>query len=215
MSDTPTGETVNTGDTQTTVTTSATPAVNAPDPAEVERLRKESEQKDLRIRQLENERKAREDAEAETKRKQLEENEEYKSLYEREKAERERLANEQADAERKAALNSAQNEIFATFPADVTDVASTAGLSLTDDSEEAKVALKTKLEAIASKVSSTQTVTGNNPSPTAEPTGTDRTKLLQRMRFNDKDLSESAKIEAISKIPALDAMREQAGYTKK
>lgn len=214
MADTPNGETVTPGDTQTTVTTSAAPAANAPDPAEVERLRKEKEQADLRIRQLENEAEARKKADDEAKAKQLEEKEEYKTLYQSEKTKRETLENQQLDAERKAAVSKAQNEVFSGFPSNVTEIAADAGLNLTDDSDEAKEALKTKLESIASKVSSKQTVNGNNPSPNSGPTGTDRAKLLQRMRFNDKTLSDNAKVEAISTIPALDVMREQAGYKK-
>lgn len=192
------------------VTPTSAPAVdNASKEAD---LQKQLDQARMREQQLLNKEAERDKAEDEAKRKQLEEKEQFKDLYEKEKAERERITNEQLETERKQAVSKAQNEIFAGFPSDVTEVAATAGLSLTDDSDEAKDALKTKLESIASKVNSKQTVTGNNPNPNTQTTGTDRTKLLQRMRFNDNDLASAAKVEAISTLPALDVMREQAGY---
>ena len=99
MAETPTGETINPEALENEVKPVATPVVNAPDPAELERLQKEQDKKDLRIRQLENEAAARDKAEETRKAKELESKEEFKTLYEQEKAAKEELAAEREAAE--------------------------------------------------------------------------------------------------------------------
>lgn len=169
MADTPNGETVTQGDSQTTVTTSVTPTAapaaepsNAPDPA-VERLRKEKEQADLRIRQLENERAAREKADEERKAKELEENEQFKSLYEQEKAKREAAEAEREQAERESELKKARADVLAEYNEDVRALAEEVGLDLTDTDESAVASFKEKLDKINTRVASTGTVGPNNP----------------------------------------------------
>ena len=83
MSDTtPIVETVKTEAPSNNATPTATPQVNAVDTAEVERLRKEKEQADMRIRQLENEAKKRQEADEATRLTQLEEQNEWKTVAE-------------------------------------------------------------------------------------------------------------------------------------
>lgn len=175
MADTPTGETVTPGDSQTTVPTPA-PTGNAADQAEVERLRKEAEQQNLRIRQLENERVAREKADEETKRRELEEKEEYKTLYEKTEAELKTRREKEESETRSKELATAGEAVLKDYPKEVQELAATAGISLTDDSEAGKALLKEKLDAIKSKLPNTPQVDSNNgysPSP-----GNPETKTL-------------------------------------
>lgn len=169
MADTPiNGETVTPGDSQTTGTPAATPVVNA-DPAEVERLRKESDQAKMDAANSRNElAKMKADQEA-AQRKQLEEKEEYKTLFEKADAEL-KAAREAREADEKLrTLSTETDSVFKDYPANVVDVAKTAGISLTDDSEAARTSLKEKLDAIKDKVGTTSTVTASNPSnPAAE-----------------------------------------------
>lgn len=218
MADTPTGETVTPGDTQTTVQTPAAPVANASDPAEVERLRKEQEQKDLRIRQLENEAAAREKADAEAKAKSLEEKEEYKTLYEQAQA----LLREKDEAEsavtRQKELAAATTQVFQEYPANVVELAQTAGLKLTDDSDEAKTALKATLDAFKEKVGgSAPTATPNNPRETA-PVVVDRAELTARahpgaaspMAEASARGDDSVTLKYISQLPAIQRMKDIA-----
>lgn len=202
-----TGETETPGASQTTVQTPATPVVNAVDPAEVERLRKDKEKSDLRVRQLENEAQARKEADEEAKRKQLEENDEWKSLAEQEKAKREALeAEKEADATAKQ-LKEATAEVFSEFPANVVELAEEMGVGLTDGTDEDKAKLKAQLTKIAGKVVSDKKVTPNNPGGTSAPTDAE---LMQRMRAGDK----TARAEVIGNLPGVQAMRKMAGYSE-
>lgn len=168
MADTPTGETVNPGDSQTEATNTSTPVLDNASAAEVERLRKEKEQADLRIRQLQNEAEARKKADAEAEAKRLEEKEEYKTLYESTQEKLQSLESAQQNAERQAQLSSATDSIYKDYSPEVVDVAKTAGLVLTDDSEASQTALKEKLDSIKSKVAPGLAVTSNNPSDPAQ-----------------------------------------------
>lgn len=208
MADTPNGETVTPGDSQTTVTTTAPVTTgNAVDPAEVERLRKEAEQKELRIRQLENEAEARKKADEEAKTKQLAENEEWKQLAEQEKAKREALETEREAEQRTAELKVATDDVFKDYSDSAIEIAREAGLSLTDATDEAKAALKAKLDTIQSKVAATSTTTPNNPSTV--PASEQKAELIERMKYGDKD----ARAKVISNIPGVQEMRKQAGLS--
>jgi len=161
MSDTPTGET------ETNIKNDAQPTstpqqVNAVD-AEVEKLRKELEQKTMRENQLINELKAKEEADAEAKRKQLEENEEFKNLYEQEKAKREEVETRIETEARQKELDKVSAEIFDGYSDEVKALAQEAGMSLNDVTEEAKEALKAKLDKVSSMVTRTEKVAPNNP----------------------------------------------------
>ena len=219
MADTPNGETVTPGDSQTNGTPpTATPVANV-DTAEVERLRKEKEQADLRIRQLENERQARETADREAEAARLKQNEEYKTLYEKSNAELERIREESETKERQATLSTATSDVFKDYPQAVQDIAKTTGLSLSDDSELARAALKEKLDSLQTVVGgTTPQVTSSNPS-TAAPVATGEPTTLGRPRQLGIDNGTVAQTEMnpqkfseyIKKIPAIDHMKRQAG----
>lgn len=207
MADTPTGETVTPEAPSNNVTPTATPAVNAVDPAEVERLKKEAEQARMRANQLENELKKRTEAEEAARLKQLEENEEWKSVAEQERAKREALEAEREAETRNRELKQATNQVFSQFPAEVIEIAEETGLGLNDTSEEAQAALKAKLEKIATKVVTEKKVTPNNPqNPTPPAAGRDQ--LIQNMRAGDKN----ARQQVISSLEAVKVMRQMAGY---
>lgn len=177
MADTPTGETVTPGDSQTNATTTSTPPQDNASAAEVERLRKEAEQKELRIRQLENERKAREEKDEAERQKQLEEQNEWKAIAEQNKAKLDALEKEREEAIAKMELEEKQNEVFKDFPEDVVELAKETGLTLSENSEEATEALKTKLNKLSERVVSKNKVTANNQNTVTNPES--RAELLQ------------------------------------
>lgn len=212
MSDTPNGETVQTGASQTPVQTPATPSVtpapvvNAVDQAEVERLRKEAEQARIRANQLQNELEAKKKAEEEAKLKQLEEQNEWKSVAEQTQAKLDELEKEREDERIQSELQSETSKILSTFSDEVVALANDMGLSLNDTSEESKEALKQKLEKISARVTSDGKPSPNNPAPVS--TTQNRDELFTRARRGDKN----AKAELISSIPAVQEMRRQAGF---
>lgn len=167
MADTPTGETAKPEAPSNNASPSSTPAPaasNATDTAEVERLRKEQEQKDLRIRQLENEKTARDKADEEARQKKLEEDNNYKELLEQEKAKREALETQATERETKEALDKAKTEALTGYSDEVKALAEEVGLNLTGADEAAVDEFKGKLDKISSRVSSEATVGANNPS---------------------------------------------------
>lgn len=124
--------------------------------------KKEAEKARMEANMLRNKLAEIEKAEASRRAKELEEQNEYKTLYEQEKAERERLIFEREEAERKAKLQEEQVTVLAAYPEEVREIAIDAGISLTEDSDEAKVQLKSKLDKIAEKIGNTAKVTPNN-----------------------------------------------------
>lgn len=209
MEVTPNGETENPGASQTPATPAATPAPvqDNGSAADVERLRKEKEQAQMRINQLEKEAEARKKADEEAQQKRLEEQNEYKSLFEQEKAKREAIENERQEAETKEQKRLAEETIFAEFSQEAIEVAKEAGLALKDDSDEAKADFKQRLEKISQRVTSNAGVTPNNPG--VQEQTVDRSEQVQRMRMGDKN----ARDQVINSLPVLDVMRKQAGYT--
>jgi chromosome segregation ATPase len=172
--------------------------------ADVEAAKREAEQAKIRANQLANEKKALEDKLAEVERKKLEEKEEFKTLYEQTNA---RLAErEAADAakERSAELTKATEAVYAEYPSNVVELAKTAGLSLSDDSEEAAKALKEKLEVFKSKVGPSAP-SANNPRPVT-PEVASREEQMKRIRGGDK----AALGEFIRSNPGIQRMKEIA-----
>jgi chromosome segregation ATPase len=204
MADTPTGETVTPEALSNEVTPVATPAVNAPDQAEVERLKKEAEQATLRANQLANQLKAKEDAEAAAKAKALEEQNQFKDLYEQEKAKREAFEQEQQEAQTRAELAAQEKAIFDKFDAEVVELAKDTGLTLTslDDAD----GLTAKLEKIAAKVTSQARITPNNPAAPEAPDAS-KEELVKRLKVGDK----AALTEALSGTNFIKAMKRNAG----
>lgn len=225
MADTPpAGETAKPGDSQTQGTPPAAPATPAPanvDNAEVERLRREKEQAEMRARQLENEKRDRDATDAEAKRKQLEEQDEYKQLYEKTQADLKALQDTQAAAERNTALSQATDGIFKDYPTEVVELAKTAGLGLSDDSDASQTALKEKLDAFKARIApgSTAPVASSNPGSSApapqgqQPQGLGHPRSLGEDNGSVK-ISETNREklgEYIRGIPAIERMKQDAG----
>ena len=217
MADTPNGETVTPGDSQTTVQTPA-PATGNVDTAEVERLRKEKEQSDMRVRQLENERQARETADREAEAKRLKENEEYKQLYERSNAELEKLRTDREAEELRAKTTQATADVFKDYPEAVQQVAKTTGLTLSDDSEAARLALKEKLDSLQKVVGgTTPQVESTNPATTTPAQTTEPVTLGHPRSLGEDngqvqvtDNSKAKFSEYLKTVPAIEQMRKQA-----
>lgn len=210
MADTPAGETVPPGDSQTPVTTPAAPVANASDPAEVDRLRKEKEQADLRIRQLENEKVARDKADEEARQKQLEEKEEWKTVAEEAKSKLDAIEAEKATAERNAELKAESAKVLDEFAPEVKKVAETAGMSLADNTAEAIAEFKTKLTALAETVKA-PTPAGNNPPPRGDDASLPSAEVLTAIKYGNKDarkayIQQSPSIQAVKK-----ELQRQAG----
>lgn len=194
------------------------PAGNA-DAAEVEKLKKEKEQAEMRARQLQNQLEEKNKAEEANRQKQLEEKEEYKTLYESTQEKLRSYEQEREDSARQAELSAATDNIFKDYPTEVVELAKTAGLSLTDDSDVAQAALKEKLDAFKAKVApNAPTASSSNPASTAVSTD-DPNKPLGRPKtigFDDegktlRDASGEKVHEYLSGLPAIKEMKRSAG----
>ena len=162
MADTPIGETVTPEALGNNVTTTATPVVNAVDGTEVERLRKEKEQAEMRANQLANQLKAREDADAESQRKQLEEQNQYKDLYEQEKLKREAIEIDVQTKEVQKELTDTKQTILAEYSDEVKAIIADTGMDLLNTDEASVTAFKEKLDSLSKRVG-TSRITANNP----------------------------------------------------
>lgn len=203
MADTPTGETVTPEAPSNEPGTVAAPVVDNSN-ADVEAAKKEAEQARIRANQLENELKKLREAEEAAKAKQLEEKEEFKTLYEQTQARLKEIEEANVAAERNAELSKATESIYAEYPSNVIELAKTAGLSLSDDSEESVNALKAKLDTFKATVGS-PTPSANNPRPLTPEVAT-KEELLQRMRGGDK----TATLAYIRELPGIKRMKEIA-----
>lgn len=155
------------------------PSVPAPvnSGVDVEQAKRETEQARIRANQLENELKKMRDEQEAARLKQLEEKEEFKTLYEQTQARLREIEEASTRAEQQATVATATAEILKDYPDNVVELAKTAGLTLTDDSEAAKASLKAKLDSFKATVG-TNPVTPNNPSnPTPNP---NRDELAKR-----------------------------------
>lgn len=176
MAETPFGET-NQEPLQPAGTPSAPTVDNTPAAADVE-AQKNAEKLQMEINMLRKQKDALEKEKLEREKKELEEKEDYRSLAERAQAEAEALRKEKEDAETKSATQSATEAVYKDFPENVQKIAKTAGLTVQADSEEARAALKTKLESIQSDVGVvTPKIQGSNPAPTT-PNGENSTEFI-------------------------------------
>jgi len=203
MADTPNGETVTPGDSQTKVQTPAvTPVTNAGDPTEVERLRKEKEQLEMERNQLRNKLTDKEKAEEDAQTAKLAEDNKFKELYEQEKAKREGLETEVTEKEKQAELKKAKQKILGDFNDEVKAIAEEAGMDLTDTDEATVAAFKEKLENISKRTQAGK-INPNNPNaPTAgeKLSGDDlRLALQDDNKFHD----------IVTKMPGIKAMTKQ------
>lgn len=212
---TPTGETSTAGQVSNdapTVSSTVTPTPAASPTVDIEEIKRQAQQAEMRANQLANQLAAKEKADAEARQKQLEEQNQWKELYE--KANSDKLALEQAQeaAAKQATVERVKGELTSAYSPEVLDVANTAGLTLTDDSETAQADFKSRLDLIAEKFApAPKKVVGNNIPPVTPSVDADRAKLISRMRFSDSNVAGAARTELINKLPALDKMREAAG----
>ncbi len=200
MADTPLGETATPGDSKTNEPTATTPQVNVVDPAEVERLKKEASQATMRANQLQNQIDEAKKAEEARTAKELEEKQEFKSLYEQEKAKLQEIETEREVQARKAEIETASSEVLKEFPDAVKEIAKEAGLSVLDNSEEAKASFNAKLDSIAAKLPQAQ-VSPNNPgTPTPNNTNlsSDQMKIALKSEQNFHEMA--------AKLPGVSAM---------
>lgn len=132
------------------------------DVSEVEKLRKERDQAQMRANQLEKEKKTREDAEAAKQSKELEEQNEYKTLHEQEKAKREALESQIENETKSKELDKARVEALTDYSDGVKALAEETGLALDSTDETAIAAFKEKLDKIQKMVGNGK-VGPNNP----------------------------------------------------
>jgi chromosome segregation ATPase len=216
MADTPLGETV------TPVAPSNEPG-NAPAPvtdnsgADVEQAKREAEQARIRANQLQNQLDKIQKEQEAAQQKQLEEKEEFKTLYEQTQSRLKEIEDAQTAQERQKELATATEAVFKDYSANVVEVAKTAGLSLSDDSEAAQAMLKEKLDAIQKQVgSSTPRPTANNPHDPA-PQVASRQELTRRdadgvspMALAGAKGDDRVIKQYIRDLPAIQRMREIA-----
>lgn len=172
MADTPKeGETVVVDDSKTTVpvtTPTVTPEVKSND-SEVEKLRKEKEQAEMRANQLANQLKAEQDAKAAQEAKELEEQNQYKELYEQEKAKREEFETEAETRERQTEIAKAKKEVLGEYDDEVRTLVEEVGIDLTDADEATVEAFKEKVEKISKRVATSKVGGNNQPTVTGKP----------------------------------------------
>lgn len=212
MDDTPTGETAPVAPSNN-ANAGAAPVANATDSAEVERLRKDAEQSKMRANQLQNELDAKRESEEAARAKKLEEDGKYKELLDKERAEKQLLIDEKETAERNAVLSKETSDLLANYNPAVVEIARTAGLSLVDDTDDAKSDLSKKLDDIASKLGGPAKVQPNNPAPSVQqPQAKEELVGAMRnpdLRARDRD---AAGLKYIGQMGTIKAMKEQAGY---
>lgn len=201
MVDTPKGETVVPEAPKNDTSTQGTPpepqTVKAAD-NELETLRKEKEQADMRANQLANEKKALEEKEAKRQAEELKENNKFKELFEQEEAKRIALEKEAEDRAKEDARSQAESEVLAEFPESVQELAKDTELSLTEVSDEARTAFKEKLEKLQNKLSGE--VTPNNPSPPGTPQRPTGQQLREKIATNEGFAEEIAKLPGVAKV---------------
>lgn len=201
------------------------PTPPAPANDEAEKLRKELDQARMRANQLENEKRDRDKATEEAQRKSLEEQNEFKELYEKSNAELKRIHDEQEATTRQTELQTATQDVLKDFPTEVIEIAKTAGLSLTDDSEASKAALTEKLNSIKERVApnSNPTVEPSNPYNPGEASTNGEPGKLQRPHNIGIDDGNTAvsfspdprKVnEYIRSLPVMDTIKRSSGYYK-
>lgn len=181
------------------------------DPAEVERLKKELEQAQLRKNQLENEAKARAEKEAAEEAKRLEEQGEWQKVAEQERIKREELEREQEQLKKSQAISAAKADVLKGFDQEVVESAQDLGIDLSDDSEEAVAAFKEKLDKLNARVGSSggASVRPNNPGQPA--VNGERSELIQaHLKANGS--SNKYMNEALGGLNAINVMKQQAGW---
>lgn len=180
--------------------------------AELDEIKRQKDQAEMRARQLENEKVEREKREEEARRKKMEEDGEYKTLLERTTQELEALKAEREAEAKKSEISSAEFTILNGYTSEVRDAAKELGISLTDDTEESKQAFQARLDVIKGRFGEEQQpkIQGNNQPPMQTPTNLEeRAKLVSAARF-----SPDASMQVIGSLDAIKEMRKQAGVSE-
>lgn len=211
--DTPsTGETATPGNVSNDVSTTAP---NVDNSSAVASLSKE--QIEMRANQIANSRieEARKKLEDELKAQRLKEKEEFKTLYEQTQSKLDEFEARQNAEQKRQSLAKTTEELLGGYDEKVVKLAKTAGLALSEDTDEARNALKEKLEAFKAEVSpSNPRVTSNNPSSPA-PITVDRASLTARAEDGSSPMAiagakgdESVSLQYIRSLPAVQRMKE-------
>lgn len=208
----PTGETASQGTVSNDVSQVSAPQTDNTNSAEFEQLKKQMDQEKMRANQLANQLAEKDKAETAARQKQLEEKEEFKTLYEQTQSQLNEIKKTQQEAEQKAALTTATADVFKDYSQPVVELAQTAGLSLTEDTDEARKALKEKLDTFKSKLPSGG-VSSNNPHQPAE--NTNSAELTKRNEDGASPMALAAAkgdlrptYEYIRGLPAIARMKE-------
>lgn len=163
MEDTPApGETAPTEPLQPQVPAPAPARDNDVPAAVAEALKKIEMERNMLRKKLD----AKEKEEQERQQKELEEKEDYRALAEREKARADALEKERQERETAESRATTTKAVFDEYDQKVVDVAKLTGISASDDSDEAKAALKAKLDEIQKTLGitdKTQTPRPTNP----------------------------------------------------
>lgn len=210
----------------------AAPAAGGSTNDDAAQLRKELEQMKMRANQLENEKAKRDKEEQERQRKQLEEQNEYKTLFEKTDAELKAIREREEKAQRDTELAKVSEGVLKDYPQEVRDLAETAGLSLSDESEVSRTAFKEKLDAIAQRINPGQTAAPNNPSnlPTPGNQNSDLPdelhplddteflgkggRVVTKMGLDGAKGNLRASLSYVGKLNAVEQMRKDSGYTR-
>lgn len=196
------------GELKNDASTTVTPGTDNGSAAEVERFRKEAEQARMRANQLENELKSREQKDVEARQKRLEEDQQYKELADERAKELDTLKKEREEETARAKRESEQQKILSTYPQPVIELAETTGVSLLDDSDDAKASFKAKLDTVSEKLNLKPgaTIQASNPAEIV-PNTDSREQLLEGMKVGFKP----AAGKFISSMPAIKEMKRNAG----
>lgn len=216
MADTPQGETVAPVAPSNDPGNTAAP-IQVNSSADVDTAKREAEQARIRANQLENELAKFKQAQADAEKRQLEEKEEFKTLYEQTQSRLREIEDAQTAQERAKQLATATEAVYQDYSPTVVELAKTAGLSLTDDSEASQAALKAKLDVFQKQLGTAPaTPTSNNPH-TPAPASATRQELVTRNQDGVSPMAlagakgdESAIRSYIKELPAIKRMKEIA-----
>lgn len=181
-------------------------------------LQKELEQLRMRNNQLANQLDEKRKAEEAARQKQLEEQEEFKTLYEQTQERLNQLEGEAKAQEERQKLQAATDDVLKEYSDDVKELAKTAGLNLSEDTDEARNALKEKLDTFKAKVSGTTASVAANNGYTPPQEAESRQALTARdhpggespMALAGARGDETVALKYISQLPAIQRMKEIA-----
>jgi rRNA maturation endonuclease Nob1 len=159
--------------------------VDTPDPAEVERLRKENQKLQMEINQRRNKEKELETARERAEREALEKEGKWQELAEKLQAEKEAQAQAERQREQQKEVDEFRDKIIADYPTEVQDLAKKLGTNWDDaaDYGTAETQLRSKLEVLKEAVVTSTgedapQIHSNNPAPSRELTELDKLRQM-------------------------------------